>query len=372
MKAKLLAIMAMLLVSYSVQAQCPVQKTTMFFGNGMDNTTEEAIDSKNLLKRILEQQPFFNPECVEVKLAYSRTEGLTTDLLEAARQKEIEEDLTPTNFWEMFERLTAPRPWFLNLMAGAFFAVDRPNPSDAKILAQIQEHLALYRAEPADNLRIHFGHSQGTLFGNEVWLAMTPEERDRTKLLAVATPAEDVVDGGPYTTIEEDAIITNTFVGELAPNIFAPNRDDGTLCPDDWACHGIGTSYLFPNTASRVKILADVKALLPTFQTGDPTTLSGFVRREGSFHPVSGVSIVVCRISAETDQSCGDILAETTSESDGLYQTASFSDCTPCAVEAIVMIETTLYRAFQTITSLPANSGNVREDITLHEVVSVN
>lgn len=273
---KLFAIfLAMILVPFSALASCPTQKTALYFGNGMDRTEQEAEESRWAIERLLSRQPFYRSECLSVKLAYNRTEGLNRDILEAARQKEIEEDLTPTNFWEMFTRLTAPRPWFLNLMASAFLSVDRPNPTDPKILAQIEEHLEAYRSEPTDTIIGILGHSQGTLFGNEAYLAMTMEERARTRLIAIATPAAYVADGGPYETIEEDAIITNTFIGELEPNIPAPNRDDGTFCPDDWFCHGIETSYLYPDTASRVRILADVKRILPTIPTHPHITVDG-------------------------------------------------------------------------------------------------
>jgi N-acetylneuraminic acid mutarotase len=243
-------------------AECLTQKTAIFFINGVNNTEDDAIQTKDLLKNILKQFSFFNPECVEVKYAYNRTEGLTTDILETARQREIEEDLTPTNFWEMFARLVPPRPWFTGLMATVFLA-SPTDPRDSKILDQILEHLAQYRAEPSDNRILFLAHSQGTLFANEEWLAMTAVERAQTRIVAVATPAESIADGGPYTTIEEDKLITNIFVRELPWNIPEPNRDDGKRCPDDWFCHGIETSYLFPATASRVKILADIKRALP-------------------------------------------------------------------------------------------------------------
>lgn len=212
---KCLATSILLLAACSARAVCPVQETTIFFINGMNNDEPDAQDSRDLIEKILKQQSFFNAECITVKYAYARTEGLTKDLLEAARQKEIEENLTPTNFWEMFERLVAPRPWFLDLVAIASFAV--PDARDEKILVQIEEHLDKYRAEPVDNRILLFGHSQGTLFANEEWFAMTLEERERTKLIAVATPARRIADDGPYILIEEDLLITTNFIGALEP-----------------------------------------------------------------------------------------------------------------------------------------------------------
>jgi hypothetical protein len=249
----------MVLMSFSVQAICPVQKTSIFYINGRDNTQEDAKLSTDRLRQALKRK--INPECVTVDVASNHTQGGTTDLLEVKRQESLEEVLTTTNFWEMFERLVPARPAFTRLMAAAFFIAPRaePDPQDVEILRQINKHLAKYRLESTDNQFIFVGHSAGNYFANFERLAMTQAERNRTKIVSVATLANNVAGAvGPYTTLFQDFYVSN-YLGALIPNF--PNVGD---CGDEWACHGWLTSYMVPGSNSRGKIVDDIIAALPT------------------------------------------------------------------------------------------------------------
>ena len=66
-------------------------------------------------------------------------------------------------------------------------------------------------------------HSQGNLFGNQMYDLLTAEEKDRFKMVSVATPANNVTGNysldAPYTTIVADytiAFIKNSFPGNAS------------------------------------------------------------------------------------------------------------------------------------------------------------
>ena len=264
MKAlKLVVILAIVLMSFSVRAICPVQKTSIFYINGADNEEQDTIDSTDRLHQALKRKT--NPECITVSYAYNQTQEGITDILEAFRQESLEEILTPTNFWEMFERLVPARPAFSNLMSAAVLA-NPINLLDTEILRQINKHLVKYRLEPVGNQLLFVGHSAGNYFANEERLAMTETERNRTKIVSVATLANNVAGAsGPYTTVFEDRYVSS-FAGALVPNL-----NNVGECTDDWACHGWLSSYMVPGSNSRTQIVNDIIAALPT----TPVTPSG-------------------------------------------------------------------------------------------------
>jgi hypothetical protein len=112
------------------------------------------------------------------------------------------------------------------------------------------------------------GHSQGNLYASEAWARFTPAERLGAHLVAVATPDDDVPDGGPWTTLHRDTLATTLFaaIGALPSNTPMTEECADTIVgvvPVPWLCHGFKEAYLL-GTEPREKIVNDLIALLPT------------------------------------------------------------------------------------------------------------
>lgn len=280
--------LVMVLVAFSAHAQCPVQKTSIFYVNGVDNTIMDTEDSIDKLKTELFSDSTVNPDCVSIHIAYNQSNLLLFDLIEAAEQKTQELNVDISVFWEVFFRLTpiVSGSWMSLLLDDLYLDSD---PIRYVVDAQLQEHLALYREALSQGRKVILvSHSQGNFYANEAWNAMTPDERSETSIVSVATPSNTVSDDGPYTTVEEDGI-ASLFVLALPAN--ASNDEE---CPDGWYCHGFREWYLSGNH-SRNRIVDDIVALLPTEDDPDPIdpcALKGTVS-DVFFHPVSNGKVVL-------------------------------------------------------------------------------
>lgn len=256
-----LAISLLMLASFvSVHAQCPVQETTVFYINGVDNTKRETEKSTEILKSELLSNLSVNPDCVMVTYAYNKSETLSKDLVEAAVQKTQELHVGMTPFWRMYFRTTSAsaNPWFGLLIDELY------KKSDATryvIADQLQAHLDRYREELDQGRQVILvSHSQGNFYANEAWNALTPEEQSQVHIVSVATPAEAVADDGEYTTLTEDGF-ARWFAFALPAN-----ASNGEICPDEWYCHGFREWYLVGQNSHDRIVDAIVSLLAPPAQ----------------------------------------------------------------------------------------------------------
>lgn len=256
--------LALMLPAYS-QAACPTEKTVIFFINGVDTTKKSARASQDKLKdEVLAKTPDNIKDCLIFDYAYNTNEPLQLDFIEAGLQKSEELDRSTSLFWKVYLRALAMSqlPGFSLLADDLYRKVAR----DAALYVlgdQASEHVTKYREHLAQGRRVILvPHSQGSLYANQEWLMLTSGERSKTRLVAVATPADRVVDGGPYTTLEEDSFARKYFVLALPAN--AANVEP---CGDEYRCHGFKESYL-SGANSRTLIVDAVLALLPVPVTG--------------------------------------------------------------------------------------------------------
>jgi hypothetical protein len=241
----------------SAYAQCPVRETAIFYVNGVDNAKSDADKSRRKLRRELLEHPDAQLDCIRVEYAYNTNEPLFLDFLEAAIQKSEELDFDMPNFWRYYLRFktAGSDAWFDNLVADRYSKWDL---AEFLLGDQLQEHLRLYRGELAMGRRVILvPHSQGNLYANEAWRALTPDEQSQVHLVAVATPSDEVADGSErYTTLEEDGIAKRFFLFALPAN--AANEES---CSSEWECHGFKESYLSGRN-SHDRIVGQVVSLL--------------------------------------------------------------------------------------------------------------
>jgi hypothetical protein len=253
----LMSVLVLILANVSVYGQCLTQETTIFYGNGVNNTRFDAEDSRDRLQSELFANPDVNPDCVSVRYAYNNNEPLELDIFEAAVQKTNELYLDLPFYWRLFYRLTdvAGIPaWFDTMMNMSLVGV---KSTEYVIDNQLQEHLKMYREELVQGRQVIIvAHSQGNFYANEAWKALTPSERSQVSLVSVATPSDRVAGDGRYVTVDEDGIAS--FFAFALP----ANASNDEICPGSWYCHGFREWYM-TGQKSHDFIVDSIVRLLP-------------------------------------------------------------------------------------------------------------
>ncbi len=303
----LMLVLALMLPAYS-WAVCPTEKTTIFFINGVDTEEFNAINSKEkLAKEVLAKTPDNLKDCLSFDYAYNTDELLKLDFIEAGLQKSEELDRSTSLFWKVYLRALAMSqlPGF-NLLADDLYRKVAREAALYVLGDQVAEHLVKYREHLAQGRRVILvPHSQGSFYANQEWLALSATERGKTRLVAVATPADSVADGGPYTTLTEDGFARKYFLLALPAN--AANTEP---CGDEYRCHGFKESYL-SGTNSRTRIVNAILALLPIPVTGG--TIEGMVG-DGFGGVLSGWTVSLYQNLAQAP------IANTTTDARGVYR----------------------------------------------------
>ncbi len=116
-------------------------------------------------------------------------------------------------------------------------------------------------------------HSQGNLFGNEVWdNLLTQEYKDNFKMVSVGTPADKVLDKEvPYTTLKCDQVINKNFLlqGGIPNHLIGKTECTGV---EDTSGHKFVESYL-TNINAQGEILSNIEnILLKDTNTTQPPT----------------------------------------------------------------------------------------------------
>jgi hypothetical protein len=324
MKAlKLVAILAILWVSFSVQA-CPVQETMIMYINGVDVKWDDARLSKNRIRgEILNEG--ITEDCVKFDFVYNTNELLFLDWMEAYFQSAGE----ASDWWRSYLRFTEGNAALVSLFNGTIdFLADRvqetANAGQWALGDQKAEHIARFQKELGPlplglNRRlILVPHSQGNLYANEEYTELTVAEKTNTRIVATATPASFVAGNGPYISVNEDLLASTIFAlgGALPTNTpnLTVNCEGGLASLNRWTCHGFKEEYMATDKPSRDKIVADIIALLPAATPSG--TIEGFTFIAGC----GGEKIVSPNIAVQSvRESDGQLVAETVSDSLGFY-----------------------------------------------------
>jgi len=99
-------------------------------------------------------------------------------------------------------------------------------------------------------------HSQGNLFGNEVYDNLIPWEQEYFKMVSIGTPANNVIGNGtPYTTLTCDTVINDNLIGGIPGHLPANIACNGEEKSKDG--HQFVASYM-SNHISLSKIIGDI------------------------------------------------------------------------------------------------------------------
>lgn len=205
-------LLATVLLAGAVKGQDCEEETApelaVFFGNGMFNTRKEAHLSAVSLwwnARPLLRDHVSDPEAVRYGLVYNEDEGLLEQVWEVAKQRREAEH---ADFWRYLAGLRVVPRWLEeaihDLVEGARLET-WTNDTD------LAAHVSAYEELIDAGARVvTVAHSQGNLYANGAYRALSADYQPHFGVVSVATPAP-TVEGAtgilPYTTFEEDKII---------------------------------------------------------------------------------------------------------------------------------------------------------------------
>jgi hypothetical protein len=222
---------------------------TVFFGNGVWNTCEQAHGSTSVLA--LGVTPLLSPDeqsGIGFATACNPTRGHIQDLWRATKQS-FQSDFS--SFYRALANVD-PMPQSLKqaFLADAASVTESAVSGDPALAAQVAtyENL-LFEGQKV----VVAAHSQGNFYANLASTALTAEEQASFGIVSVANPDDHVEGGWDYTTLVEDLVI-GAVPGALPANLangLLPNLHDLTG-------HTFVTSYMAAGSRSRDRIVHQV------------------------------------------------------------------------------------------------------------------
>jgi len=242
-------------VGYGEDGQTCQPDVVVMFGNGVWNDADDTDESRYLLQIRLEKHIYGTD--LEGKISYDTahnpSEGGFADLLEAFEQN------IQTNY-SQFWRFLAGLDLMPDILQDKLKEIaTQINADIVSTNPSVQEHIAVYDQYLSEgNVVVLVAHSQGNLYGNIAHLGLDQQYIDRFGIVSVANPDSYIAGGGPYTTIEEDYIISPLQF--VYPFALPPNLDNftGPVNLADWSGHRFIESYMAAGHAAETVILDNV------------------------------------------------------------------------------------------------------------------
>lgn len=202
----------------------------VYFGNGVNNDAQEAEKSKDELAIFMQTNHpnRFNlaDEGVTYNFNYAHNEtyGVINDLIET--------------HWQLYESGQISELYF-SFAANALDGVDNTNSNEEAFRERLRDIITQYDIDVTNMFSLYknnsfknnhnvllIAHSQGNLFGNKMYELLSSDEKQKFKMVSVATPANNVAAGGGYTTLYGDLVI------KIIPDSLDPNA------------HGFGHTFV--------------------------------------------------------------------------------------------------------------------------------
>ncbi len=194
--------------------------TDIYFGNGVWNTRDQAKESRDALRRFMHTN--YNAKLDRdkegidyyFKFIYNPSRGTIEDLLETFWQLKESGQIDEGYFMAKWELLTSDRG--PDEFRKAMDRIATTNDIDTNKMYHQYESSSFNQKHNV----LLVAHSQGNLFGNEIYTLMNDEEKKKFRMVSVGTPADHVMKNGQtssYITVEHDYVI-NRIQGALPSN----------------------------------------------------------------------------------------------------------------------------------------------------------
>lgn len=223
-------------------------KATLYFGNGILTQFGSARASLDRLRTGVEASLGETERgSVTYELAYNATGGAISDIWEAIKQRQELASIDLSTFLLIIAGLYDAPPSVQATLRSAIAERIRTATVNS---ADLGKHVQLYKNAIGSGRKVVIvAHSQGNLFANLAYSALTASERTSFGIVSVANPSSSVAGGGPYTTLSNDAIIS------LIPLALPFNTSNGFTAPFyDFTGHFFLESYYRSGTNSHSRI----------------------------------------------------------------------------------------------------------------------
>ena len=241
---KIILILLFSLILFANSDSCNLD---VYFGNGVWNNERAAKISRDALKKFMQvNNPIrfsVNDDTYDFKYAHNKDVSIIDDLLET--------------YWQLYETGQITQGYFTNMTA----TLNTTDGSISTYMQRINNIIATYNLDVSTMIKKYreeslnlkhnvllVAHSQGNLFGNQMYDLLTAEEKDRFKMVSVATPANNVAGdyslNAPYTTMAGDYAIVH-IPDSLPSNVFGFG-------------HTFVNSYLYGSVSAPNKINSDI------------------------------------------------------------------------------------------------------------------
>ncbi len=246
---------------------------SLVYANGMRTNWTTAAGNlkkiKNRLQYVIGTSDF--------RLAFNQSEDLHKELAEVATQHLMQQNnSTERQAWKLFAfRLLQPNKYnILDTLEGLISIFDEDNYVND---TDLQKHINIYLPLLEDKKKVVIlAHSQGNFYANRSWNAIKqlPNGDNLSKqigIVAVATPAFYVADGGLHTTNTLDTIIGGVALTSIPPKVA---NETHPFSLEDPFGHGITEIYLdtgIDGTRIRTKIEGDINTTFNRLIVYDPS-----------------------------------------------------------------------------------------------------
>ncbi len=263
-----------LVVATGLRAQstgdtCLPAPTAIYFGNGVLNTHAEAQSAMGKLELAVRAklEPSVSPTSIQFCLAYDSEYQLVNgglinlplQLLDALEQEGIE--LT-SQVLSSIANIATASPELQNI---ALASIRSASTVNLALRPDLQAQEAHYKGDLAAGRKIIVvAHSQGNLYVNQAYSDLGPNPTE-FNVIAVASPADYVAGGGPWTTLRNDII--TLVAGALLDNEYNTNTPGSCNPPPDLTseinCHSFTDSYLVGNNSGERIVSEIVSDIIP-------------------------------------------------------------------------------------------------------------
>jgi len=192
--------------------------TDIYFGNGVWNTQDDGKEGRDELKRFMQTRAITSlsiddekNNLYSFKHAYNPSYGTTEDLIET--------------FYQLKESGQISFGYYVWIVSMLNIGGENDLNTKLKDIVRTYNDDAFYMFTKYDNESFSkkhnvllVAHSQGNLFGNKMYTLMNDAQKEKFRMVSVATPADHVAGGGPYVTASGDYVIV-PIQGSLPANV---------------------------------------------------------------------------------------------------------------------------------------------------------